>query len=110
MAKMFDDNWSRNQSYAGWRVGAPGAMNKPGIANTMRRQARRRIPVRQILLFILAVVSFKIFLFLELGGATYGAKMVALSEGNMLEQIAGRAMALDPVSKWVVDGVRFGSW
>jgi len=110
MAKMLDDNWSRNQSYQGCRVGVPTSKKQAGVVNAVRRQARRRVPVRQILLFALAVISFKVFLFLDLGAATYGAKVVALSEGNGVERIAGRAMALDPISKWVVDGVRYGNW
>ena len=110
MAKSFDANWSQNQSYEGWRVGAPGAMNQSGVVNEARRQARRRLPVREILLFGLAVFSFKIFLFFDLGGAAYGAKADVLAQGNTLERIASHAMALDPISKWVVNGVRFGTW
>ncbi len=82
--------------------GTPGQRTPPGTATPF--------PMRQVLLFMLAVFSFKIFLFLDLGGATYGAKMVVLSEGTMLERVAARAMVMDPVSEWIIDGVRFGTW
>lgn len=98
---MFDDTWQRNQSFDAW-----GTIQTTG----RRRRARGRIPVRQVLLFALAVFSFKIFLFHDLGGSAYGAKMIALSEGNSLERIAASAMAMDPVSEWIVNGIRFGSW
>ena len=110
MAFMFDTTSSRNQSYEGWSVGSPGASKKPGLINALRRQGRRRFPVRHVLLFLLTVVSFKIFLVLNLGGATYGAKMQELAKGNAVERIAGQAMVLDPVSKWIVGGIRFGTW
>lgn len=110
MAKMFDDSWSRDQSAQSWGAGAGVAKSHAGPINAIRRQLRRRLPVREIMLFVLAVASFKIFLFFDLGAANYGSKMAALSEGNLLERVAGRAMVLDPVSEWVVDGVRYGTW
>ena len=110
MAHMFDTTSSLNQSYNGWNAGVPRARPAPGLLNALRRQGRRRIPVRHIMLFLLAIVSFKVFLFFDLGGAAYGAKIEALSKGTTLEQIAARAMVLDPVSEWLVNGIRFGAW
>lgn len=106
MAKLFDDSWTRNQSAEGCLSGTTRVRRASG----RRRALRRQFPMRQVLLFMLAVFSFKIFLFLDLGGATYGAKMVVLSEGTMLERVAARAMVMDPVSEWIIDGVRFGTW
>lgn len=103
---MFDDSWERNQTCTAFSTGYPRPMRAGGA----RRRNQRRLPLRQICLFVLAVLSFKVFLVFELGGAAYGAKMAALAEGNMLERFAGRAMALDPVSEWIVEGVRYGTW
>ena len=107
MAFMFDTTSSRNQSYEGC---LHGTTKKLGLVNALRRQGRRRIPVRHILLFLLAVVSFKIFLVLQLGAASYGAKMQELTAGNTVERIAAHVMVLDPASKWIVGGIRFGTW
>jgi hypothetical protein len=81
-----------------------------GLEIARLRRHRRSLPVRQILLFLLAVISFKVFLFLNLGGAAYGAKVTELSEGILIERVAGYGMALDPVSKYLVNGFYYGSW
>lgn len=84
--------------------------NHDGLELARRRRIRRALPIRQILLFLLAVVSFKVFLFLNLGGATYGAKMAELAEGALIERVAARAMAMDPVSNYLVRGFTHGTW
>lgn len=78
------------------------SFNHDGIEIARRRNVRRRsLPLRQAVLFLLAVVSFKIFLMLHLGQATYGHKMATLAEGSAVERVAARAMVLDPLSHWV---------
>lgn len=77
----------------------------------VRRTRRRSAPgLRPLMLFALAVFAFKIFLFMHLGEVAYTQKMLELSEGGQIEHLAGRAMQLDPVSTWIVDGLRFGTW
>lgn len=100
---------SRNQSFEGWERGMYQGRRR-GLFAGVRRQMRRRVSVAHVLLFILAVFSFRIFLFFDLGGAQYGAKMNALAEGNALERVASVAMRLDPVSNWVIQGIRYGKW
>ena len=55
-------------------------------------------------------LSDKIFLFLDMGPAAYGQKVADLSNGTLIERVASRAMILDPVSQWLVDGLRYGRW
>ena len=87
------------------------SFNHDGLELARRkREKRREFPVRQVFLFVLAIVSFKIFLFLDMGGGAYGAKMEDLANGSTMERLASKAMTLDPVSKWLVDGIRFGRW
>ena len=76
----------------------------------VKREKRREFPFRHVFLFLLAVASFKVFLFLDMGAGAYGAKAEALAEGTRLEQIAGWAMKMDPLSLYIVDGLRFGAW
>jgi len=76
----------------------------------VKRDKRREFPFRHVFLFLLAVGSFKIFLFLDMGAGAYGAKAEALAEGTRLEQIASWAMKMDPLSLYIVDGLRFGAW
>lgn len=91
-------------------VGPLVSFNHDGVEIARRRPRRREWPVRQVVLFLVAVLSFKIFLFFDMGGGAYGAKVEELGRGNGFERIAARAMALDPVSRWLVDGLRYGRW
>ena len=86
------------------------SFNHDGIEIVRRRSRRRALPLRQLCYFLLVVLSFKIFLFLNMGAAAYGAKIEEMSQGAGFERLAARAMVLDPVSQWFVDGVRFGRW
>lgn len=84
------------------------SFNHDGFEIARRRPSRRGFPWQQVLYFAVAVVAFKIFLFFEMGGGAYGAKIEALKDGTTLEQVAAVAMTLDPVSQYVVDAIRFG--
>ena len=86
------------------------SFGQDGLELARRKRHRRSLPVTQMLGFLLAVASFKIFLFLDMGASAYGAKIADLAGGNILERIAANAMVLDPASNWVVDGIRFGTW
>lgn len=76
----------------------------------VRRTSRRPAALRQILLFGLAVIAFKLFLFLQMGEVAYTQKMEDLALGSSVEQTAAWAMQLDPMSAWLVDGIRYGTW
>jgi len=65
------------------------------------------LPLREILLFLVAVSTFKVVLFFDMGAASYGAKAAELMAGTTIEQWAGWAMKLDPVSQFFVDQIRY---
>ncbi|WP_049642360.1 hypothetical protein [Candidatus Rhodobacter oscarellae] len=75
----------------------------------VRPQKRRELPIRQFFLFALAVLSFKVFLFLNMGGAAYGAKVEEFAQGNTVERAAAWLMPLDPGSEWVVNWLQHGN-
>lgn len=110
MAYFFDENWTRKQGLSDLYAGAPVAMSRSSVACGPRRGARRGFPIRQVGLFVLMFVLLKIVLLLDLGSAAYGAKLAALSEGTLVERIAADAMAMDPLTSWVAQGVRYGAW
>ena len=106
MASLYQpDPYGRgNQNYRPARLVEGFNLDNTELA---RLRARRRgLPWRHIYLFVLAVVFFKIFLYYEMGPGAYGAKIELLSQGNLMERVAGVVMVLDPVSQWVVDEVR----
>jgi hypothetical protein len=86
------------------------SFNHDGVEIARRRHRAHGIPLRQIAYFLIAVVSFKIFLFFDMGAGAYGAKIQELMQGETWERAAGYAMQLDPASQWFVDGVRYGRW
>lgn len=109
MAYSSDISRTRNGSFEGWQRGAH-VRGRAGLFGGIRQQIRRRLSISHVLLFALAALSFRLFLFFDMGGVAYGAKMQALADGNMMEQVASVAMRMDPVSEWVIRGVRFGTW
>lgn len=74
--------------------------------------ARRRAPEKrgvawpQIGLFVLIVLTFKVFVYVEMGGANYVHTVNDLLAGDGLERLAGILMQLDPISQWVVSFLR----
>ena len=78
------------------------SFNHDGLELARRRKHDGGLPIKQILLFALFVLAFKIFLALHMGMAAYGSKMNALAEGAGWERLAAKAMVLDPVSELIV--------
>lgn len=100
----------RGNSASAHRLRAIESFNHDGVLIARRRKHRRSLPMREILLFLVAVVAFKVVLVFDMGAAGYGAKVAELSGGTTIEQWAGWAMRLDPVSQYIVDQVRFAGW
>ncbi|WP_425052125.1 hypothetical protein [Psychromarinibacter sp. S121] len=83
------------------------SFNHDGLELARRKKYRRTFPVGKFLQFMLAIFAFKIFLFLQMGPVAYAEKRHDLAESGTFGRIAAGAMALDPVSKKVVDTIRF---
>ncbi|MDJ0822614.1 MAG: hypothetical protein QNJ09_12510 [Paracoccaceae bacterium] len=86
------------------------SFNHDGLELARRRKHSRFYPLPQILQFALAYISFKVFLYFQMGAGSYGGKMTQLAEGSLLERVAAKVMTLDPLSLWVIDFVRYGLW
>jgi hypothetical protein len=84
------------------------SFNHDGVELARRRASQRGLPWRQFLYFAVAVLSFKVFLFFQMGAASYGAKAEELIAAGGAERFAGYVMQMDPVTEWVVDRLRFG--
>ena len=68
-----------------------------------RVRVRRGLPVRGIVLALLAFLVFKGFLLAHLGALTYVDRVARLEAGNVVEQMGAWAMRPDPVTLWVAD-------
>lgn len=110
MALSFKARQRNSHVFSGGTSGALNSFNHDGVQIARVRRKSRELPLRHLLLFVVAVMSFKIFLYLDMGAAAYGQKITDLAGGTMIERLASRAMVMDPVSDWVLQGLRFGRW
>ncbi|MDF0599821.1 hypothetical protein P1J78_03655 [Psychromarinibacter sp. C21-152] len=93
--------------FAPARSSSVQSFNHDGLELARRKPHRRKLPVAKFVQFALAVFAFRLFLFLQMGALAYTAKMEALADGALLERLAGKAMALDPVTLYIADMIRF---
>ncbi len=63
-------------------------------------------PLGQLGLAVLAVLSFKIFLALQLDGPGHAAMLAALSDGGFLQQMMARLLVPDAVSQMLIEAMR----
>lgn len=77
------------------------SVNHDGLIIAKPRRQARSFPVRGLLLILVALMGFKVFLYLQIGPTTYEERVISLSQGNVVEQIGAYAMAADPVTVWI---------
>lgn len=75
-----------------------------------RRKSRFVFPTKQVLLFALAFLSYRIFLFFEIGANAYSEKLTEWASGGPAQKTLSFLMTLDPISMWIINGIRFGTW
>lgn len=68
-------------------------------------RGRRGLPVRGIVLSLLAFLGFKGVLLAQLGAVTYVSRVAQLEAGTVVEQMGAWAMRVDPVTLWIADMV-----
>lgn len=66
-----------------------------------KARVTRRLPLRGLMLALVAFLGFKAFLFAYLGPVTYADRLSALEEGNVVEEMGAWAMRPDAVSRWI---------
>lgn len=70
-----------------------------------RERRERRTALRPALAVLVVMVVFKGFLLAALGTEAYTAKVVALKDGSIVEQVGGFIMAVDPISRTIAQWV-----
>ncbi|PIE08666.1 MAG: hypothetical protein CSA74_01110 [Rhodobacterales bacterium] len=68
-------------------------------------RARRGLPMRGIVLSLLAFVAFKGFLLASLGEASYAERVAGLETGSVVEQFGAWAMHADPMTIWIANQI-----
>ena len=77
------------------------SVNHDGLIIAKPRRQARGFPLRGLLMVLVALMAFKVFLYLQIGPATYEERVISLSQGNVVEQIGAYAMTADPVTVWI---------
>ena len=69
------------------------------IARPVRRATRR--PLRGVFLALAVLLTFKGFVYAQIGAAAYDERVGLLSSGTLVEKIGAYAMHADPITIWV---------
>jgi len=81
-------------------------IDRNGILSPVERTGSRRgLPVRGIVLALLAFLGFKGFLMAHLGAITYVDRIAKLEAGNIVDQMGAWAMRADPVTLWIAQQI-----
>ncbi|MCB1338721.1 MAG: hypothetical protein KDK10_15130 [Maritimibacter sp.] len=81
-------------------------VERNGILTPVEKaRGRRGLPVRGIVLSLLAFLVFKGFLMAHLGALTYVDRVAALEAGNVVEQMGAWAMRADPVTLFIAQQI-----
>ncbi|MCB1349711.1 MAG: hypothetical protein R3D59_13445 [Paracoccaceae bacterium] len=75
------------------------------LAPAEQSRGRRGLPVRGIVLSLLAFLVFKGILLAQLGAVTYVSRVAQLEAGTIVEQMGAWAMRADPLTLWIADMV-----
>lgn len=67
------------------------------------RPKRRKIslPLRSLIVLIVAFFGFKVLVLMQIGDLTYQARMDALMGGSLVEQAGAYLLQLDPVTRMI---------
>lgn len=77
------------------------SVNHDGLIIAEPRRYSRRFPWRGLLMTLIVLMAFKIFLYIQIGPATYDERVARLAQGNVAERVGAYAMTADPVTVWV---------
>ena len=87
---------------AGGAFEATGALGR-SYFDSMRPRSRRAIPFRAIALLFVGALLFKGAIFAQLGAETYDARVGALAQGTLPEQVGAWVLHADPVTRGIGD-------
>lgn len=98
--KTFENRLARIDEIhaAGGAFEATGALGR-AYFDAVRQKERKAFPLRGLALFFAGALLFKAALFAQLGDAVYTARVAALTEGNIAEQISAWVLKADPLTQ-----------
>ena len=93
------------RSHARLAQGYQASVGRDGLIVFRPRRKRAGLPLRGILLTVLAFFGFKALVLLHLGEVSYVERADALAAGGMPEQVGGWLMQIDPVTRLIAEQV-----
>jgi hypothetical protein len=69
------------------------------IAKPHRRSSNR--PMRGIFMSLLVLLTFKGFVYAQIGSSAYGDRVDLLKSGTIVEQVGAYMMHADPITVWI---------
>lgn len=81
--------------------GYVASMNHDGLVIARPRRKSSGFPLRGLFLCLLMLLTFKGFLFAQLGETAYADRVALLEGGTVVEKVGAYAMKADPVTLWI---------
>lgn len=77
------------------------SVNHDGLIIARPHRQSSRLPLRGLFLSLLVLLTFKGFVYAQIGATAYQDRVELLANGTIVEQIGGYAMYADPVTLWI---------
>ncbi|MCX7567564.1 hypothetical protein OS189_14555 [Sulfitobacter sp. F26169L] len=87
------------------RRGYTTRVDKNGMIIAKPKSMRLRFPVKGAFLLVLSFLCFKAFMLFANGPDTYQDRLATLQNGNFIEILGARVLAIDPATQFIVDHV-----
>jgi len=81
--------------------GYVATMNHDGLVVARPRKQSSGFPLRGLFLCLVILLTFKGFLYAQLGPTAYADRVTLLENGTIVEKIGAYAMKADPVTLWI---------
>lgn len=80
-------------------------MRPDGLIVARPRRVQSRIPLKSVILFLLAFTAFKGFMMASIGPDAYGERVVKLQNGTPVEQAGAWVMQSEPLSRMIAEKI-----
>lgn len=99
---QFGQRLSRiDQNHRKLAKGYVTTMTKDGLIIARPQRRSSRLPARGLFLSLLVLLTFKGFVYAQIGEIAYQSRVDLLAQGTIVEQIGSYAMYADPITLWI---------
>ncbi len=84
------------------------SFNHDGLEIARTKRERRWLPIWHVIFFIYLILLIRLVTMAQIGPGGYAMRMDEMQNGNAVEQVAARIMAMDPISQRLAVKIRGG--